>query len=124
MEGIERLEAEVLEMNDYNVSEIFKYLKTRSDLQYKFNNSEKSIKEMYDYICKKARKQMKNNVAMIQDNVVYLWAVNYFLKSNEELEIKKVEKVKLPPVKEIKKEEKVQVAEKENDSNNQISMFE
>ena len=124
MEGIERLETEVLEMNDYNVSQIFKYLKTRTDLQDKFNNSEKSINEMYDYICDKASKNMTRRVAMVQDNVVYFWAVNYFLKSNEELKIKKEEKVKLPTIKEIKKEEKVQVIEKQKDSNNQISMFE
>ena len=67
MEEIERLENEVIEMNDYNVLTIFNYLKSRNDLYEKFNNKEKSIKEMYKFICDKARKQTKNNVAMISD---------------------------------------------------------
>ena len=32
MEGLKRLENEVLEMNDHNVSLIFDYLKNREDL--------------------------------------------------------------------------------------------
>ena len=83
MEGIERLETEVLEMNDSSVSAVFNYLKTRKDLYEKFNNKEKSIKQMWDYICDKARKMSKNNVAVVQDNLVFIWAVNYFTKSNE-----------------------------------------
>ena len=51
MEEIERLENEVIEMNDYNVLTIFNYLKSRNDLYEKFNNKEKSIKEMYRFIC-------------------------------------------------------------------------
>ena len=35
MEGLERLQAEVLEMNNYNISAIFDYLKTRNDLHEK-----------------------------------------------------------------------------------------
>ena len=60
MEGIERLETEVLEMNDSSVSAVFNYLKTRKDLYEKFNNKEKTIKEMWNYICDKARKMSKN----------------------------------------------------------------
>lgn len=124
MEGLERLEKEVLEMNDYNVSEIFKYLKTRVDLQEKINNSEKSIKEMYKYVCDNARKKMKNGVAMVQDNLVYLWAVQYFLKSNEELGIKKQEKIEIKTNKvvetKVETANKKEVKKKEQD---QISLF-
>ena len=63
MEGLERLQAEVLEMNNYNISAIFDYLKTRNDLHEKFNNEEKSIKQMYKYICDKARNLAKDNVS-------------------------------------------------------------
>lgn len=122
MEGIEKLEKEVLEMDDYNVTQIFNYLKTRIDLQDKFNNSEKSTKEMYEYVCDNARKRMKNYVAMVQDNLVYLWAVKYFLKSNEELGIEKQEiteiktneasetKVETINKKEVKKKEQTQIS--------------
>lgn len=129
MDGIERLQAEVLEMNDYNVTGIFDYLKTRKDLYEKFNNEEKSIKEMYKYICDKAKKLAKNNVAMVNDKVVYLWAFTYFSKSNEELGLK--EKKVMPPTpaevmekenkKKAKKEEKAPEEKKPDDD--QITLF-
>ena len=121
MEGIERLQTQVLEMNDYNVSGIFEYLKTRKDMYEKFNNNEKSIKEMYKYICDKAKKLAKNNVAMVDDRVVYVWALTYFNKSNEELGITKKATTNITPT-ETKKENKT--LEEKKDNTNQISMFE
>lgn len=124
MEGLKRLETEVLELNDYNVSAIFNYLKEREDLVDKFENEEKSLKEMYKYICDQARKKAVNNVAMIDDRVVYLWAVTYFIKSNEELGLKK-ENVKPKKEDTTKKVEDKQDVEKkeEKKEDNQISMF-
>lgn len=129
MEGLERLQAEVLEMNNYNISAIFDYLKTRNDLHEKFNNEEKSIKQMYKYICDKARNLAKDNVAMVNDKVVYLWAITYFSKSNEELGLK--EKKVMPPTpaeviekedkKKAKKEEKT--LEEKRPEDNQITLF-
>ena len=102
MKGLERLENEVLEMNNSNISAIFDYLKTRADLYEKFNNEEKSIRQMYEFIYEKARKQKVDNVAMISDRVVYLWAVTYFIKSNDELGLK----VPPTPAEVIKENEK------------------
>ena len=126
MDGIERLRAEVLEMNNYNVSAIFEYLKTKKELYEKFNNEEKSIKQMYKYICDKARKMAKNNVAMVNDKVVYLWAMTYFNKTNRELGIEKEEKkvtklIQANKPTETKKEiKKIEEIKKESA---QISMF-
>lgn len=128
MEGIERLETEVLEMNDANVSAIFEYLKRKTELHEKFNNEEKSIKQMYQFICDKAEKLKKNNVSMILSNVVFIWAVTYFNKTNEELGLK--EKKVMPPTADevIKKNEeksKKEETKKTTEKNeNQISMFE
>lgn len=126
MEGLERLETEVLEMNDNSVSVIWKYLKTRKDLYEKFNNEKKSIKEMFKFICDKAKNMSKNNVAMVQDNLVYIWAVTYFTKSNEELGIKE-KKVMPPSVDEVIKKETKKRAEKEDtqteNKDNQMSIF-
>ena len=89
------------------------------------------MKQMYKYICDKARKQQKNNVAMIADKVVYLWAVTYFNKSNEELGIKKEKKVMPPSADEVikkideknaKKEDEKKAEDKTKDS--QITLFE
>lgn len=129
MEGLERLEVEVLEMNNSSISVIFDYLKTRTDLYEKFNNEEKSIQQMYDFIYEKAKKQRQGNVAMVSDRVVYLWAVTYFNISNEELGLKE-KKVIPPTVSEViekiekknnKKEEKVLGEVKQKDD--QITLF-
>ena len=119
MEGIERIEKQVLELNNYNILKIFTYLKTKKDLYKNFNNKEKSIKQMYDFICDKAEKQKVGRVAMVDDKVVYLWAVMYFIKSNEELGLNKQETI-TPPTKTTNVEQKKKT-KKEN--NNQISLF-
>lgn len=130
MEELERLEAEVLEMNNNNISAIFEYLKTRNELYESFNNEEKSIKQMYKFIYDKAAKQKIDNVAMISDRMVYLWAVTYFSKSNEELGLKEEPKVMPPSADEVikniekkksKKEEKAPEDNKQKD--NQITLF-
>lgn len=120
MEEIERLENEVIEMNDYNVLTIFNYLKSRNDLYEKFNNKEKSIKEMYKFICDKAKKQAKNNVAMISDKVVYLWAITYFNKSNEELGLIEQKIIKSNDSQIKKNESKI---EEKKLKDNQITLF-
>ena len=119
MEGIERIEKQVLKLNNYNILKIFTYLKTKKELYKNFNNEEKSIKQMYDFICDKAEKQKVGRVAMIDDKVVYLWAVMYFMKSNEELGLNKQETI-TPPTKTTNVEQKKKT-KKEN--NNQISLF-
>ena len=42
----------------------------------------KTIKGCCDYIIGQARKAAKKNVAMIEDDVVYGWAVHYFDEDN------------------------------------------
>lgn len=87
MEGIKRLEQEVMEMNNFNVYAIFNHIKNLPELQDKFSNKEKTIKGMYDYIYKKAKSVKQGNVAMVNDIIVYSWAANYFKHNNEELGI-------------------------------------
>lgn len=125
MEGLERLEKEVLEMNNNNILAIFEYLKTRTDLYEKFNNSEKSIKQMYKFICEKAKKQAINNVAMINGKMVYLWAVTYFNKINSELGLNETPKVMPPSANEVIKniEKKEKENETKKDNLEQITLF-
>lgn len=123
MEGLERLEAEVLELNNYNISAIFEYLKIRKDLYKNFCNTEKSIKQMYEFIYEKARKQKINNVAMISDKVVYLWAIIYFTKSNKELGIQKERIMPPTPAEVIEKANKEKLKKEEKSENEQITLF-
>lgn len=126
MEGIKRLELEVAELNNFSISKIFNYLKTRTDLYDKFNNEEKTAEGMYDYIYSRAEKHKHNNMAMMDDNVVYMWAITYFTKSNEELGIKK-ERLMPPSAKEVikenEKEAKNEPKKEEKPEDNQITLF-
>lgn len=121
MEGINRLEQEAIALNNHNVILIFDYIKNKEELQEKFNNKEKTIKEMYDFICNKARNLAVKNVAMINDKVVYLWAMAYFNKSNEELGITPKSTT---PQKETSKLEENKEEPKKEKTNNQVSLFE
>lgn len=120
-ERIKTLELEVAEMNNYIVSKIFEYLKSKTELYEYFNNNEKNIKDMYEFICKKAEKQSYDRVAMVEDKVVYLWAVMYFIKSNEELGIKRQQKHSKETSTSQLEETKKEITKNDN---NQISMFE
>ena len=124
MEGIERLELEVLEMNNFSVSNMFNNIKNKPELQEKFNNKEKTIKGMYEYVYEKAKELQQNHVAMVSDSVVYMWATNYFRYTNKELGIKKEEKTSKPVNIIKKKEEKKEKIKEEKTANPQISLFE
>lgn len=123
MEGLEKLETEVLKMNNYNVTAIFNYLKTRKDLYDKLSNKEKSIMQMYQYIYKKAEKQKIDKVAMISDKVVYLWAITYFSKSNDELGIKEKKVMPPTPAEVLETEKKKKTLKEEKTKNEQITIF-
>ena len=123
MEGKERLEQETIEMNNYNVVLIFNYIKDKDELKEKFDNEEKTIKGMYEFICGKAKTLAQNGVAAVNDKVVYLWAITYFCKSNEELGIKKEEK----KIKSATDASKEGISDKEKgikESDEQVSIFE
>lgn len=65
---------------------IRKYLAQRSltdsSVARNMNKPGKTIKGCCAYITEQARKAAKNNVAMIEDDVVYGWAVHYFDEDN------------------------------------------
>lgn len=103
MDGINRL-AKLLEgQKDKYLNIIVNYLMLQTEMNEAFLNKEKNLKDMATYIRDLAKKQATNNVAVIEDSVVFQWAKNYFLKTNEELGIKKVklEKAKQSDTKKI-----------------------
>lgn len=103
MDGINRL-AKLLEgQKDKYLNIIVNYLMLQTEMNEAFLNEEKNLKDMATYIRDLAKKQATNNVAVIEDSVVFQWAKNYFLKTNEELGIKKVklEKAKQSDTKKV-----------------------
>lgn len=108
MNGIERIKVLASEVKDEAVLEIVKYLVSRTDMNDKYLNEEKSLKQMIDFILKEAKKKSENNMAMIKDDVVFGWAIHYWDEDNKDLDLSSSDNVK-----NIEKKEKV-VQEKTN----------
>lgn len=89
MEGIKRLEKMLEGQKDKYLNIIAKHLMQHTELDQAFLNEEKNFNDMAEYIKGKAKKQATSGVAVIEDEIVFKWAREYFIKSNKELEIKK-----------------------------------
>lgn len=88
MEGIKRL-ADMLEgQKDKYLIIIVNYLMLQTEMNEAFLNEKKNLKDMATYIKDKAKKQAKDGVAVIEDEIVFKWAKEYFIKSNKDLGIK------------------------------------
>lgn len=144
MTGIERLRILSEGTKNQALIKVIDYLETRKDMYERYLNEEKTPEQMWQYITKKAKEQSINNCAVIDDRVVYVWAISYFLATNEALSLTTTDtsKSKEEPKKESKKETKKtktkkseeQPVEQETPNNvidiqtakvsNQITMFE
>ena len=87
MEGIERIKVLASEIKDKPLLKIIEYLLTRTDMNDKYLNEEKTLKQMVEFIKSNAEKQAQNGIAMIEDEIVYSWAIHYFDETNEQLGI-------------------------------------
>lgn len=87
MEGIKRLSEMIKDQKDKALIKVVSYLMLQTDMDLEFLKEEKNLKDMAEYIKKLAKKEAINGVAIIEDEVVYQWAKDYFSKSNEELGI-------------------------------------
>lgn len=107
MEGIERIKALASEIKDPALLKIVEYLLSRDDMNDKYLNEFKSLKKMVDFIKGQAKNKSKNGMAMIEDEVVYGWAIHYWDENNKDLDIKEEpEEVKeVKPIKKVQKKE-------------------
>ena len=87
MEGIERIKVLASEIKDKPLLKIIEYLLTRTDMNDKYLNEEKTLKQMVEFIKNNAKKNAQNGIAMIEDEIVYSWAIHYFDETNEQLGI-------------------------------------
>lgn len=84
MEGIERIKALASEIKDEALLQIVNYLLTRKDMNEKYLNEEKSLKQMVEFIRRSAKEKSKGQGwIMIKDEEVYNYAIHYFDESNE-----------------------------------------
>lgn len=89
VEGIKRLADMVEGQKDKYLNIIVEHLMLQTDMNEAFLDEEKNLKDMATYIRNKAKKQAKEDVAIIEYSIVFKWAREYFAKSNKELRIKK-----------------------------------
>lgn len=87
MNGIERIRVLASEIKDKPLLKIVEYLLSREDMKDKYLNEEKNLKQMVSFIKSLAQKQAKDGMAIIEDEVVYGWAIHYWDESNEELDL-------------------------------------
>lgn len=94
MNGFERLRTQVEDQQDAALKQVVEYLLSREDMEQKYLNEEKSIKEMCTFIKGKGQAHAKNGWNFITNEVVFAWAIMYFSLPNTFLKINqsKVEK--------------------------------
>lgn len=89
MNGIERIKVLASEIQDKPLLKIIEYLLTRQDMNDKYLNEDKNLSQMVEFIKSMAKQHAKNGVAMIEDAVVFGWAIHYWDESNEKLKLEK-----------------------------------
>ena len=113
----ERINAQVDEIkNDKKIGvqdkagilKVAEYLLTREDMEEKYNNEEKTLRDMWEFIKDEAKKKAENNVAVLGDEEVYSIAIHYFDESNETLGIGKVQKKEKSTSKATKTKENIE----------------
>ncbi len=108
MDGIERIKVLASEIIDEDLKKITDYLITREDMNDKYLNEEKSIKQMVEFINDTAYKELSKKKQSnfkgycVQDETVYGWAIHYWDESNKDLGL--VEEVKEEPKEESSKD--------------------
>ena len=63
-------------------------IETDECLKVKLEETNKTLKGCVEYVKKEAKKQVEDNVAIIEDQQVYEWAVHYFLEDSLDCEPK------------------------------------
>ncbi|MGN0744353.1 MAG: Cas9 inhibitor AcrIIA9 family protein [Christensenellales bacterium] len=115
-----------LEAQNAYETAVLKYLEENASdaLVEKINNGTKTLEQCFAYIRKQAQKEAKNGCAMIEDKVVYGWAVHFFEEDEIEAEVKG-KPTPTPEPKEIvkKTETKKKTVKTDEKKEEQLSLF-
>lgn len=114
MSGYERLQQLYLDngKEDKVLKSILDYLVKIPDMSDVYLKKEKDLIQMMNYISNKAKEQALDNVAVIEDEIVYGWSLEYFKKNNDELGLNNPKPITL----------KTKVEKKENKPTGQLSL--
>lgn len=113
-----------LTANNAYETAVLKYLEENASdaLVEKINSGNKTLEQCFAYIREQAQQEAKNNCAMIEDKVVYGWAVHFFEEDEIEAEVKVKAKATPEPKEIVKKTEKKQAKTVEKNEE-QLSLF-
>lgn len=87
MNGFDRLREQAKDQEDSALKQVIKYLISRDDMEQKYLNEEKNIKEMCNFIKEKGKVHAKNGWNFITNEVVFAWAIMYWALPNAFLKI-------------------------------------
>lgn len=87
MNGFDRLREQAKDQEDSALKQVIEYLISRDDMEQKYLNEEKNIKEMCNFIKEKGKVHAKNGWNFITNEVVFAWAIMYWALPNAFLKI-------------------------------------
>lgn len=93
MKGIERIKILSSDIKDEQLKSIIDYLLSRTDINDKYLNEEKSLSQMIKFIMREANEKLKKvsisggSVAYATDEMVFGWAIHYWDESNSNLNL-------------------------------------
>lgn len=94
MNGFDRLKEQMEGQEDPALNEVVEYLISREDMEQKYLNEEKTLKEMCSFIKSKGQTHSKNGWNFITNEVVFAWSIMYWSLPNSFLKINKPKEIK------------------------------
>lgn len=73
---------------DNTLIKIIQYLLKQPNMNERYLSENKDLIEMMKYITYKAKEQSVNDTAVIEDDIVYNWAIDYFKNDNDVINFK------------------------------------
>ena len=89
MNGFERIKTQAEGQENAAFIQVVEYLLSREDMEQKYLNEEKSLKDMCSFIKQKGLAHTKDGWNFITNEVVFAWAIMYFSLPNTFLKINK-----------------------------------
>lgn len=125
MNGYDRLQGMIKDQKDEALKQTVNYLLSRTDLEQKFLNEDKTLDEMCKFIRNKGRQHCRNGWNYITNELVYAWAVMYFSLPNSFLKIKNIptNSQKTSPTNTVPTKDNVIPIEKAKEKVKQLSLF-
>lgn len=87
LDGLERIKELSSEVTNKPLLKVVKYLLTREDMNEKYLNEEKTLKQMVNFIKNEVQKTAKDGWNCLEDEEVYSLAIHYWDESNKNLKI-------------------------------------